>query len=270
MKRAEVLFIFAVVMMLMCSCSPPEINIFGHKNSFAAQLEGTSRIIFNNHKDNALKFTVSDEKVIKQIVDIMGKSREVSVSQPSVNPDYSIKFYLSNGRMISFDYWMGAAENGKELNLRDESGKYYMVRSSLDTYIINSTKMYERPEKFALLYSTCLSESISLLEKEKEGTTTVGVDVDSDRKMRKYTMSYEEEKLFEGIKAEGFNVVPYDEKGTYSYVLSFVTNIYNPTKAKITVEAVRVSDKTKRTFVFQPELKGDTWVTNRVIEDKEE
>ncbi|HBM76050.1 MAG TPA: hypothetical protein DD429_10945 [Clostridiaceae bacterium] len=270
MKKIGAVLLFISVMFVVCSCDYMELSFNRGKNPFADQLINASRIIFTNCKDNALKFTVSDPKVIKQIVDITSKSREVEGLAPDVKPDYKIEFYLPNGRVISFDYWMGAAENNKEINLKEEKGKYYMVQGSLDTYIINSIKMYERPEKFDKLYSACLSESISLLKKDEDGSTTVGVDINSDRKMRKYTMSYELRKILNGIKAEGFDVVPYSEGGEYSYIVSFITNMYNPTKAKITVEAVRVSDKTKKTFVFEPKLTGSTWTTNRVIESEKE
>lgn len=267
MKKAVMIIIYTVCIFSLSSCKQLHSIITGfNKSTFGNELASTSRIVFENNKEKAMKFTVADSKVIKQIVEIMGKS-SISEADPGVSPDYTINFYLPNGRQKSFDYWMGASQNNRETNLKDENGLYYKVPYNLDTYIINSTKMYDRPQKFVELYSACISDSISSLKTEG-GNTTVGIDIKSDRRMRKYTISYEEEELFNRIKAEGFDIHPYTAEGEYTYVVSYVTNIYNPDKAQITVEVMNTKDKTKQVFTYQPKLVNGAWEINRTENSK--
>lgn len=262
MKKFYVVLI-TIIMLLLCSCNLPDFLTLNNKNQLEDRISTSLRIVFTNNKEKALKFTVADPKVIKQIVDIISRGKIVNAA-PDVNPDYSIKFYLANGGQIEFSYWMGASQNGKDVNFVDDQDTHYGISESLDTYIINSTKMYQRPGNFVDLYNTCLSKSISLLEKNQNGETEVGVDIKSDRRMRRYTMSYEEEGLLNGIKAEGYTILPLTDKYEFSYIVTFLTNIYNPSKSQVTVEAVKVSDQTKKTFNLECTLLNGKWIIDKV------
>ena len=262
MKKFYIVLI-TIIMLLLCSCNLPDFLTLNKKNQLESQVGTSLKIVFTNNKEKALRFTVADPKVIKQIVDIISRGKIVK-AMTEVNPDYSVKFYLENGRQVEFSYWMGASQNGKDINFKDDQDTYYGISESLDTYIINSTEMYQRPDNFVNLYNTCLSKSISLLEKNENGITEVGVDIKSDRRMRRYTMSYEEEGLLNGIKAEGYTILPLTDKYEFSYVVTFLTNIYNPGKSQVTVEAVKVSDQTKKTFNFECTLLNGKWIIDKV------
>lgn len=261
-KKNIAVVIIMFVAITLCGCNPLKSfkwNFNSISTSLENELKGAARIVFINTKDPGLKFTVADSKVIGQISNVIARIKAVGTST-DIKPDYTITFYLPNGVTKSFSYWMGVAENGKDINLKDEQGTYYRIPESLDAYIVNSTKMWLRPKNFVDLYSTSLSECITQLQKEKGKETVVGVDVTSDRRMRKYTMSYEDERLFNSISAEGYKIEPFTEKGKFTYVVSYVTSIYNSDKAKILIEAVKVQDKTKETFIADAVLEdGSNW-----------
>lgn len=267
MKKPMMLISIVICLLFLCSCAQLKDKAAGiNRNTFGDELAGTSRIIFTNYKQNAARFTVSDPKVVKEIVAMMSKS-STSNDVPGVTPDYTISFYIQNGRQVTFDYWMGASSNGKKTNLKDEKGQYYKVSDNLDTYIINSIKMFDRPEKFVELYSLCLKDSISQLQKGK-AEATVGIDMKSDRRMQKYIISYEEGKMFNDIKVDGFDIQRYLNGGKYDYIVSYVTNMYNPQKAQITVEVRNTKSNTKEVFEYQPKLINGEWQVNRVKKDK--
>jgi hypothetical protein len=154
---------------------------------------------------------------------------------------------------------MGASDNNKSVNFMDDSGNYCTVSESIDLYIVNSTKMLERPDNFAQLYSTALSQYISGLEKVKNGATVVGVDITSDRRMRKYTKSYEDEKILSGISPEGYTITPVQEGGKYTYIITYVTEIYNPDKASIKIDALKADDKTVKSNTVDYKLVNGKW-----------
>lgn len=262
MKKAYITFMMIIITLTLCSCSLQNSQLLTFNNPLEKQLNTSLKIVYTNVKERTLKFTVADPKVIPQISSIVSKGRVIS-NAPTAKPDYEIVFYLQNGKQVVFDYWMSASANGQDVNLKDDQGVYYGISESLDTYIINSTKMFQRPSNFADLYSKCLSYSISLLEKSKDGDTVVGVDTKSDRRMRRYTISYEEEGLFNNIKAEGYTILPFSDGGKYTYAVTYVTDIYNPDKAQITVETVKVADQTKQTFIFKCGLAENTWTVSK-------
>jgi len=262
--RKKITIVIAILCVIIIGRCTPLKSFKWDFNSINASLEnelkGAASIVFVNIKDPGLKFTVSDSKVIAQISNLIARIKPVSATT-DIKPDYDITFYLPNGVTKSFSYWMKVSENGKEINLKDEQGTYYRIPESLDQYIINSTKMWLRPNNFVDLYSTTLSECITQLQKESDKETVVGIDTTSDRRMRKYTISYEEERLFNSISAEGYTILPYTEDGKFTYVISYVTNIYNYNKAKIVIEAVKVEDETVETFIAEAALEDDSnWV----------
>lgn len=265
-KTVFVLMIIACTLVLSsCSFFTEQLSLF--KNPLEDELAASSRIVFTNNKENALRFTIADPKVVEQVASIMSRGKKTE-SKPDVDADYSIVFYCNDGTQYSFSYWMGASENGMDVNLKDNQGNYLSISDSLDTYITNSTKMSLRPEDFVRLYSSCISDAISTLEPEDGSKTTVGVDIESDRRMRRYTMSYEEKRLMNSIKSDKLTVLQLNEDGKYTYVLSFLTTIYNVNKAEIKVNILKTSDQTKQTVLFKPTYSNGVWQTNRVIDDK--
>lgn len=258
MKKLFTVLIGFILSITLSGCGIPNLKTLVAKDAIEAQLGNAAKIVFTNIKENALRITVADTNGIEQIASIIGKRKQVD-SVPGVDPDYSMLFYLPDGSQRKFYYWMGASENNKDVNFSDEYGQYYMVSENMDIYILNSTRMVNRPKNFAELYSLALSDSITQLPKEKKTQTTVGVDITSDRRLRRYTMSYEEEKIFSGIHADGYIVLPYAEGQKYTYTISYTTPIYNHQKAGITVEAIKTSDKTVRTFNLNYKLSGNRW-----------
>lgn len=253
MKRFIAIFLVLMGMFTVTSCNPLRLGKTIPGDAIEEDIKEAERIVFTNNKEKSLKFTVSDTKVISQLVSIIGEATSVE-GEPGVSPDYTILINLPRGVKRQFYYWMGAVENEKEINFMDENGSYYRIPATLDSFIVNSTKMGLRPENFAELYSLALSKCISTLEKNAKGNTVVGVDITSDRRLRKYTMSYEDEKIFGGISADGYDIEEYVEGGKYTYVVSYVTNIYNTDKAKITVEVMKTEDTTKKTLTVNAML----------------
>jgi hypothetical protein len=234
------------------------MSLYRKSDPLEGELKTASRIVFTNSKESTLRITVSDPQAIGQIASIIGK-KELVQGTPGVESDYVIKFYLPSGKQIDFAYWLGSSDNGKEVNFQDGQGNFYRIPESIDLYIVNSTKMLNRPDNFAELYSKTLSECISGIEKLKEGPTIIGVDITSDRRMRKYTMSYEDEKILNGIDAEGYTILPYKKDGSFTYVVSYVTNIYAPAKASIAVEVLNTADKTIKKNNVDYILKDGVW-----------
>lgn len=257
MRRILISFILIILTFILCSCDISKWKTVVLDNPVEKELKAASKVVFTNNKETALNITVADPKVIENIASIISKGKPVSLD-PNVKSDYTIKFYLSGGKQKIFNYWMGALENNKEVNFEDDSGNFYKISESLDVYVISSTKMLERPSNFVKLYTTAISYSIGLLEKDKSGgATVVAVDMTSDRRMRRYTRSYEDERLFAGVYEDGYTIVPWKENGKYTYVVTYVTNRYNTDKATITVEAMRTNDQTKQTFTLDAILNSD-------------
>lgn len=261
----KIIFAIAVSMLLMSGCNPLELNRAVLTNPLENELKMAEKIVFMNNKENTLRFTVADPKVISDIAGVISRSKNVQ-GEPGVESDYTITFHLPNGKQKVFEYWMGLSEYNKEINLKDDEGTYYSIAERLDVYIVNNTKMSLRPKYFVNLYAKCLSEAIALLEKDESGTTTVGVDVTSDRRMRRYTMSYEEEMLFNRISAEGYTILPFSEEGSFTYTLSFVTNMYNTGKVKLTVEAIKCQDQTKKTYIIDGVLENNVWIIKTPVD----
>lgn len=255
-KGAAVIAVALLSSLLMSSCGLFNLGIA--KDPLGTQLSGASKIVFTNCKEKALKITVSDSSVIGQIASIISK-RKAAGSTPGVNGDYAMRFYLPDGSQKNFTYWMGAADYNKYVNFMDEDGNYYLVSENLDTYIVSSTKMQKRPKHFVQLYSAAVSQYVSTLQKAKDGTTTVGVDIASDRMVRKYTESYEDEQIYKGISADGYSVMQYNEGGKYTYVVTYVTEIYTPEKARINIQARKSSDNTVLSASADYKLAGGRW-----------
>lgn len=266
MRRFILLLTVVFVSLALCSCSTID-QIFSFRNPLEGELVSAERIVFTNNKDSALRFTVADPNVIKQIAGIVCRGKIIDQG-PAVDSDYSIRFYMPNGRQYDFSYWMGASQNGRKVNLKDAEGVYYGISESMDTYIVNSTKMFLRPNDFVSLYEACVTEAISQLGAESSGENTVGVDIKSDRRMLRYTMSYEQERLLQNIKSDNFKIAPYTEGGKYDFVVSFLTNIYNPDKAEIQVDIVKTSDQTVKSIIFKPAYKDGKWQINKVDSEK--
>lgn len=262
MKKAISYIIILSFVFMLSSCSLPN----SPKNSLGSELKEAIKIVFINKKENTLKFTVLDPKVIDQIGDIIGRGKTVTIS-PEVEADYDIKFYLPGGKERVFSYWIGASEYSRGVNFCDDNGAFYMIPETMDSYIINSTRMFNRPKSFTNLYVSVLSKSIELLDKNKEGKTVVGIDIKSDRKIRKYMTSFEQEDIMSEISVKGYSVVPITDSDKNDYSISFLTNIYKPDKAEITVEAIKNKDQTKKTAIFECKYINDTWV---VVQKKEE
>lgn len=256
MRRILISFISIILTLILCSCDVLKWKAAVLDNPKENELKAASKIVFTNNKETTLNITVSDPKVIEHIASIISKGKLVSLS-PNIKSDYTIKFYLQEGKQKIFNYWMGALENNKEVNFEDDSGSFYKISESLDIYVLSSTKMLDRPSSFVKLYTTAISYCIGLLEKDRSGITVVAADMTSDRRMRRYTKSYEDEKLFAGIYADSYTIVPWKENGNYTYVVTYVTNRYNTDKATITVEVVRTKDQTKQTFTLDAKLKSD-------------
>lgn len=255
--KVTIAIILALMLSLfLYSCSSLNLGIAA--TPLETELNAANKIVFTNCKEKTLKITVSDLGVIKQISAIISKRKAVKIS-PEVDGDYTIRFYFPDGSQKDFTYWMGAAENNKNVNFMDGDGNYYTVSENLDIYIVNSTKMQERPDNFVQLYSTALSQYISTLQKAKSGATIVGVDITSDRMMRKYTKSYEDEKILKGISGKGYYVMPVKADGKYTYIITYVTGIYNPDKASINIEALKTADKTVTSTTVDYKLVGKEW-----------
>ncbi|KPU43100.1 hypothetical protein OXPF_33500 [Oxobacter pfennigii] len=266
MRKIFILSLIALTAFLLCSCRVEQWKSAIFKKPTESELISASRIVFTNNKEKALKFTVADPKVISQIASILSNRKEVNL-YPGIEADYTINVYLANGGERIYEYWMGALEYKKEVNLKGEGDVYYNIPESLDLYILNSTKMYLRPNNFVSLYTQVISQCISMLDKNSVGDTTVGVDIKSDRRMRRFTMSYEEEPLFAGIEAAGYKIEAFKEESEYDYTLSFVTNTYNPKKASITVEAIKNPDQINRTFIAEAILENNsTWTIQKLEE----
>jgi hypothetical protein len=263
MKKAISYIIILSFVFVLSSCSLPN----SPKNSLGSELKEAGKIVFINKKESTLKFTVLDPKVIDQIGDIIGRGRTVS-SSPEVEADYDIKFSLPGGRERVFSYWIGASEYGKDANFCDDSGNFYMIPEAMDSYIVNSTRMFNRPKSFTNLYTSVLTKTIELLDKNKEGETVVGIDIESDKKIRKYMSSFEQEKIMSKISSvKGFDVVPLTGSGKYDYSISLLTNIYKPDKAEITVEVLNNKDQTKKTIIFECKYMNDTWAVSQKKEE---
>lgn len=262
MKKALIIIIIAAAAVFLSSCRIQEIKALTMGSPIEKELINSYKVVFINNKEDTLKFTISDESVIEQVASIIGKSKAAENS-PSVPADYTIRFYLKNGKERVFSYWMGVEQNKKDVNLKDDKGSYYFIPESMDLYIVNSTKMANRPQNFVSLYNAALSKCISYLEKGEEGDTIVGVDLLSDRRMRKYTMSYEDERMLSGIEVDGYTIQSWSKDSQYkpSYIVSFVTDIYSSEKAQITIDVEKVADQTRQTFVVTGEYKNDrTWI----------
>lgn len=261
MKKIILIFAVLYAALMLSSCDVLKNQLFTYTNPLEKELSEASKIIFTNCKETALKFTVADPKVVEQVAGLVSAGRIIAEG-PDVGPDYSIIFYGQNGNQYEFSYWMGVSENGREVNLKDNQGTYYRISDSLDTYITSSTKMNLRPSDFVKVYSSCITDAISKLQEDSSGETTVAVDVASDRRMRRYTMSYEDQRIISGITSDKFTILPYNDGSSYTYVVSFLTNIYTPTKAEIEVDAVKTADQTKQVFMFKPVYINGAWQTN--------
>jgi hypothetical protein len=262
MKRIYAVFMAAVMAVLLCSCDFMHLGSAALKDPLGIELEGAAKVVFTNNKESTLRVTVADKSAIKQIAGIISRRKSVNstLEVSSDSSDYTIVFYLPNSQQKKFMYWMGASENKKDVNFCDEQGKFYKVSEDMmDVYIVNSTKMVGRPKRFTELYSQAVSYCISQIKKEEKGQTTVAVDITSDRRMRKYTMSYEDETIFGGISAPGYDVVKYRKDGKYTYVITYVTNIYALEKASIEFDVSKVSDGTVNTYNADYKLSGSKW-----------
>jgi hypothetical protein len=256
MKRYMAIIILIFLSIMLGGCERLGIGSPTLGDSIGQDLKQTAKIVFVNSKENALRFTVSDPNVTAEVAALIGESKPVT-ENPGVDSDYVITLYIQGGKEMNFDYWMGAGENGRAVNLRDGQGVYFRAPEMIDTYILNSTKMTLRPNFFVDLYSSTLSKCIALLDKgDSKGSIPVGVDVKSDRRMRRYTMSYEDERIFDAIEADGFEIMPVSEGGKYTYTVTYLTSIYNPDKVKIAVDVVKTADMTKQTFTVDGVLRN--------------
>lgn len=258
MKKLFTILLGIALPTILCACNIPNLKTLMVKDALETQLDSAVKIIFTNNKESTLKITVADANEIKQVASIIGKRKQVTVT-PGVDPDYSMAFYLPDGSQKKYYYWMGASENNKDVNFSDEYGEYYFVSENMDIFIENSTKILNRPKYLTELYSLALSDCIIKLPKNKGSQTTVGVDIASDRRLRRYTMSYEEGKILKGIRASGYTILPYVKGQDYTYTVSYNTTLYMPEKASITVETIKTSDRTVNTFNMDYILSGNKW-----------
>lgn len=262
MKKLFLALVGVILAIILCACDVPNLKTLMVKDELGTQLSGAVKIVLTNNKENALKITVADANEIKQIASMIGRRKQVT-NMPGVDPDYTIVFYLPGGAQGKFYYWMGASENNKNVNFSDEHGAYYTISENMDVFIMNNTNMVNRPENFTELYSLMLSNCISQLPKDKNSHTTVGVDITSDRRLWRYTMSYEAGRILPRINESGYIVQAYVKGGKYTYTVSYMTSLYKPEKASITVDAFKTSDSTMHTFNLNYILSGGKWQVDK-------
>ena len=259
-KVLIVIFIFSLCGMLI-GCS--KINDFevkmGMKNKdFDYINEGKiQKMIIQNTRDLGFRFTVTDQKAIKELYDILSSAKVVT-QKTLLKPDYVFEMYDVQNKVHKFMYIAGIDKKDAG-NLYSED-KVYIVSKRIDNDILKSFQNTRNPNDFKGVYYTSIIKSIQEYQKYSDKNLSVGINVDDDIESAKFILSSDLDDFNTTLKQKFSNVELINkDKSVYDVVLTIKTEGYKKNLYKATMTFWNNKEKGEKIIYVWNEFKSDFW-----------
>lgn len=266
-------YLFLAILLVFCfsssGCSKfDELKVkSGLKNTdFEYIKQGKiQKIVIQSTRDQGFRFTVTDQKVIMELYDILSTAKTAS-QKSSLEPDYVFEMVEGNNKVHKFNYIAGL-EKTDSGNLYS-SDKTYVVSKRIDNDIIKSYWTIRKPKDFKQVYYGSMIDTLNQYLKDKDKNKTVGISLKDDVESGKFILSTDLEDFKGNLKSEFKNVYIADkEKESYDVWVTIKTQGYKSTLYKAIVTFWDKNERSEKKYYIFDKYENGRWNV-KVSEEK--
>lgn len=266
-------YLFLAILLVFCFFSSGCSNVdelkvkFGLKNTdFEYMKQGKiQKIVIQSTRDQGFRFIVTDQKVIRELYDILSTAKTAS-QKSSLEPDYVFEMEEGNNKVHKFNYIAGLEK--KDSGNLYSNDKIYVVSTRIDNDIIKSFWTIRKPKDFKQIYYGSMIDTLNQYLKDKDKNETVGISLKDDVESGKFILSTDLEDFKDELKSKFKNVsVANKDKENYDVWVTIKTQGYKSTLYKAIIVFWNKSEKSEKKYYIFDKYENGRWNV-KVSEDK--
>lgn len=161
------------------------------------------KIIIQNTRDPGFRFTVTDEKAILELYDILSAAKPVQ-AKSALEPDYIFEMQEGRNKVYKFSYIAGL--DGTDAGNLYSDDKIYTVSKRIDNDIIKNFWNIRKPKEFSkVYYGTILDQAVKFAN-EKANGKSIGINIYNDVEAAKFILSTDLQKFKTDLASDVSNV----------------------------------------------------------------
>lgn len=274
-KKYLLCLIVVILLPVLTACTnikQLEVKLGWKNNDFEYIKQGKiKKIIIQNTRDPGFKFSVTDQKAIEELYNILSSAKTAEVKS-ELKPDYTFEMYEGINKVYKFNYIAGLDK--KEAGNLYSEDKVYVVSKRIDNDIIKSFWNIRKPRNFKdIYYGTLLNEIEKYSEGEGKGKS-IGINLYDDIEAAKFILSTDLEEfknsLSERVSKAEIKEQPVSDSVEKNYdiiaslkTVGYKTNLY---KAELVFSDKKQNTEKKYYIIVLDEHKDGRWRTK--VSDK--
>lgn len=180
-----------------------QVKLGWKNNDFEYIKQGKiKKIIIQNTRDPGFRFSVTDQKAISDLYDILSTAKPAKVKS-SLQPDYTFEMYEGINKIYKFNYIAGL-DKVDAGNLYSDD-KIYAVSKRIDNDIIKSFWNIRKPRDFKNVYYNTLLGEIEKYSKGDGKGKSIGINLYDDVEAAKFILSADLEDFKKSLSEKASN-----------------------------------------------------------------
>jgi hypothetical protein len=259
-RKIGVICLITVIIFTFVGCSTvDQVKVkYGiiNENFEYMKNDGIDKILISSTRDKSFKFTVTDQKSIRDLYNILSKAKKVS-EKSSLDPDYQFEMYTKSGEAYKFNYVTGLEKQGVGNFYSDDS--LFIVSKRIDNDIISNLWSLRKPKEF---YNVYYNSILAVLKKYNKDIDIgkVGIDLDQDVEMTKYMFSLDLQRfksdLNEVIKDAS---LVKDERSSFDTIVTVKTYGYKTDVYKAVLSVFNRGNNTEVKYYIDNIYNNGSW-----------
>ena len=267
MKKIVLLFCLIFTMTFTSACSglnKYKVDMGMRNKDFEYINQGNvTKVIVKSIRDKGFKFTVTDEKAIKDIYDILSTGKPVT-EKSLLQPDYTFELYTQDNVVHKFNYVAGLDK--KDLGNFYSDSKTYIVSKRIDNDLISNFWDIRSPQNFQYVYYKSLLAALDSYRKSVNKTDLIGIDITDDIDVAKFILSVDLEDFTNTLNSKAYNAeILKTGNVSYGVVMNIKTEGYKSDKTnntgvyKCTITFDNKKENSSKVYYIYDKYKDNTW-----------
>lgn len=267
MKKVILFFCLLFSMILISGCSRLDkykVDMGIKNKDFEYISQGNvNKVIIKSIRDKGFKFTVTDEKSIQDIYDILSVAKPVN-EKSLLQPDYIFEIYTQDNVIYKFNYVAGLDK--KDLGNFYSDSKNYIVSKRIDNDLISNFWDIRSPQNFQYVYYKSLLAALDNYRKNVNKTETIGIDITDDVDVAKFILSVDLDDFTSTLNSKDYNAeLLKATNSNYGVIMNIKTDGYKADKSdntgvyKCTITFDNKKENSSKIYYIFDKYKESKW-----------